>query len=224
MSIDERLRTGLGTPDAEPTDRTLLLERWAEVEARVEAAQRRDRARWLLGVAAAVALLAAVGISWWPRGDDSVEPSAPVPSPSASTPEPQPVEGTWNTGAVAARAVSDQLGSVGLGQWSDAVLDGVPTTATISYELKLQGGRVTLTRAVDGAAAEVQDSESYTVNRNRLELKPDSNCSSVLDWQVDGDQLRLAVVSDSCPDYRGTPDEAYIQSLYAAFPFTRSGS
>jgi hypothetical protein len=226
MSIDERLRVGLRAQEDAPTDQASFLAGWADVEARVAAARTRDRARWAVGIAAAVVLLAAAAVSWWPRSDaDVVRPIAPTPSPSATTPGPDPVETSWTTGPVSAQGIADQLGSAGLGEWSDAVLAGVPTEATLSYQLKLRNGRITLTRSVSGAAAEVQDSETYVVNGASLELTPDgSSCVAVLGWQVEGDQLRLRVVSDSCPDYQGTPDEAYMQALYGAFPFTHLGS
>ena len=229
MSIDQRLRTGLRTETTPAPDLTDLLDGWADVEARAEQQRVRDRARWVAGIAAAAVLVVVVAVTWWPGGDEDVQPIQPAPSPTASTTEtptpPSPIEGTWSTGPVPAQGVLDHLASVGLGQWGEAVLQSTPAGATIEYRIKLQGGRVNLTKAVDGGLPADQDLEAYEISGTQVSFTPiGSDCSAVFEWEVQGDRLRLALASDDCPDYRGTPDAALMHGLYGAFPFTRTGS
>ena len=219
MSIDQRLRSGLRTETDQTPELTALLDGWADVAARAEQQRVRDRARWVAGLAAAAVLVVVAAVTWWPQGDDDVQPIQPGPTTS-----PSPIEGTWSTGPVPAQGVLDHLASVGLGQWGEEVLQGTPAGATIEYRLKFQGGSVHLTQAVDGGAPVDQDLEAYEISGSRVSFSPIGSCSAVFDWEVRGDQLRLALVSDDCPDYRGTPDAALMHGLYGAFPFIRSGT
>jgi hypothetical protein len=231
MSIDQRLRTGLRAADrADPVDPARLVDGWAEVVARADAQRSRDRVRrGVVGVAAA-ALVVAGAVTWWPHGTNSPEPLPPAPNPTSPTSSasasgaPSPIEGTWSSGPVSAGQVVDHLESVGLGQWADAALDDVPRNATVVYQLKLQGGRITMARTVDDAVPETQDVEGYEVSGDQVVFTPEaSTCSTTLDWRVAGDQLLLRPVSDTCPPYRGTPDLAFMEALYGALAFTRTG-
>jgi hypothetical protein len=221
MSIDQRLRSGLHAGDSDPVDPTRLVEGWADVVTRAETQRSHDHVRWGMASVAAAVLVVAAAVTWWPRIATSPEPLPPVPSPTSSV-EPLPLEGTWSAGPIPAQAVVDHLESVGLGQWADGALAGAPRDAAIEYQLKLQGGRLTMARAVDDAASDIQDVEGYEVSGDRVTFTPQtSTCSTTFDWQVRGGRLRLHPVSDSCPPYRGTPDIAFMEALYGAVAFTR---
>ena len=57
----------------------------------------------------------------------------------------------------------------------------------------------------------------------RLAFMPQpSECHARFAWDVTGDRLTMRLVADDCPDTFGAPDEAFMNALYATFPFTRS--
>jgi hypothetical protein len=157
--------------------------------------------------------------------DDEATAAQPTGTPSASASpaaaEPAPA-GTWRAGPAPYAAVVTVLRDAGLGQWADVVLNGSEPTSQVTYDLKIQGGMVLLSSAVDDRPMDVQDREAYTVEGQTLTLKPlSASCASTFTWTVSGDQLAMRLSEDTCPDYQGTPDEAYMRALYTALPFRR---
>jgi hypothetical protein len=150
-------------------------------------------------------------------------PTTPTTSAASSAPAvPAPPEGTWRAGPVPYSVVVDALNDAALGQWTDAVLKGTSPSSQVSYDMKVQGGFVLLTSTVDDRPLGVQDREGFTADGSTITLEPiGSSCASIFGWHVKADQLTLALTEDTCLDYQGTPDEAYMRALYTAMAFTR---
>ena len=118
--------------------------------------------------------------------------------------------------------MKDDLRANGLSHWATAVFDQGVQPLSYAIEIKLAAGQVTTTGTYDGVSGGVEDVQSYVVRAHTVSLIPaGSSCRSRFHWQVRGDRLTLHLISDTCPDFRGTPDEAYMHKLYAAAPFKR---
>ena len=174
MSIDQRLRAGLrdgDAPDRPVLEPARLAEGWADVVARAEEPSAPAHpVGQVEGLAAAAVLVVAAAATWWPRaGEDHGQPIQQCPAPRRRRPRAPRRPGRRSTeaggriGPVPAQGIVDHLESVGLGRSAETVLQNAPASATIEYELKLQGGRSTLTLAARDGAAVVQDVQAYEV-------------------------------------------------------------
>jgi hypothetical protein len=163
-------------------------------------------------------------------GEDAAPDAAAdrTPSPSVSASESvaavvaSPVEGAWEAGPAPYSQVASHLVEHDLGTAVDAVLGDTAPSSTYVYELKLQDGFALLSSTVDGAPKGLQDRERYEITGDRIALTPEqASCSTTFRWKVAGDRLALTLLTDTCPRYQGTPDEAFMRSLYSAAPFVR---
>ena len=73
----------------------------------------------------------------------------------------------------------------------------------------------------DGEPLGVVDRQGVQVNGRQVRFLA-SECASTYRWTANNDRLTLDLVKDTCPDYQGTPDAAYMTALYTAAPFARS--
>src|SRR5262245_23052650 len=227
MSVDTRLRTGL-RGEADQAPEVDLVDSWTQVLDRHDRDVTRRRtwaATAVLAAAAAVALVVILLVR--PSDHGHLQP-APSPSTSA-TPTSRAsedagpaLEGKWAAGPVKAQQIVDHLEAVGLGRWATAVLEGTRPDQDVRYSLILRDGRLVVAKAVDDGASEIVDVQSYEVQNDRVAFQPEgSACRTVLACRVSGDTLRLSLRDDTCRDYRGTPNEAYMHASYVAVPFTR---
>ena len=227
MSIDTRLRNGLrdeveilGAPVGD----------WDAVVARAgqTRSHRKVRRYTAVGLVAAAAVVVVALLLARPEAV-SPDPAPPVPSPTPTTSSPGvltsslPFEGSWTSGPAPARLIQQELETAGLGEWFDEVIEGGSPGSERRSALRLSGGRLTMWLAVDEGILDVVDVQGYTADGNRIRLKPDGlGCATDLRWRVTNDVLRLQMLKDTCPRYRGTPDEAILRGLYTTYPFTRA--
>lgn len=226
MSIDTRLRGGLHA-EAELMPEVETVDSWGAVLERSRRA-RAARGRLVLGVVAAAAAIALVVLLVVRPGADRGPQPAPRPSPTSTsstpseTPSPMPFEGTWVAEGTG-QDVVEQLQREGLEGFAATVLRPGNADSALRYVLKLSGGVVTMLVGFDGEPPDVHDMQSYSVLGGRLAFDPQpSECQAQFAWDVTGDRLTMRLVADDCPDAFGAPDEAFMNALYATFPFTRS--
>lgn len=145
--------------------------------------------------------------------------SSTTSSPPASA---APFEGTWRAGPFLLREVHQHLRQEDLGQWTTDIAEGRPPTTELVYDLKLQGGGLLLNVTIDGETQGVWDRQSYTTDGRTIAFSVENGtCSSTFRWDVAGDLLTFRLLKDTCPDYEGTPDSAYMETLYASVPYRR---
>jgi hypothetical protein len=223
MSVDRRLREGLRTAAED-----VHVSGYEAYEAVTVGARRRRAWTRARNAAAVLTAAAAVVAAYVVVGSPSLRTTSPIP---ASTPTPAPptqsaaapVEGTWRAGPLPMSVLVANLKAHKLNKWVPAYLGANTATTQFTFTLKLQGGQLTLTRALDGVSQGVEDSESYAVSGDRITFTPiGTGCASTFGWQVTGDQLAFTFISDTCPPYRGTPDEVFMRALYASTPYSRS--
>jgi hypothetical protein len=149
-----------------------------------------------------------------------VAPSSVAPTLVPGS-DARPPEGTWEATLTGAR-IAAELRRNGLGASIGDVLGDATEASSIAYTLKLEGGVLTMTTSVDGVSRGVQDSQLAHITGDRVVVTPHgADCNAALGWRVRGDVLTLDLRRDSCPDYQGSPDEAYLRSLYTSTSFTR---
>ena len=163
-----------------------------------------------------------------PEGSPS---SPPARSGSSNTPTDEaddatsPIDGIWRAGPRPFTAVVESLEKRELGRWAEAVLQGQPDDASFVFDLKLSNGDMLLSSSVDDEPQGIQDRQAFTVDGRTVEFAPyGAGCTTTLQWEIKGEILRFVPQRDTCPDYLGTPDIAYMVALYASAPFVRVAS
>lgn len=151
----------------------------------------------------------------------SSTPSSKPTSPASDGSETQTsaaaevdLEGTW-VADVTAGDIQDALAGGEMAAWAD----------TLSADL---AAPVTLTIDGDGYTVEVGNEAvnggEYELDGATLKLEVDPNGLTLLDAQLDGDDLTFAFTSNSTQDYPPdtAPEEAVQRALFTSAPFVRS--
>ena len=134
-----------------------------------------------------------------------------------------PIDGSWRV----AQSVADAFRAMeeaGLGRWADTIdiFQGADPDALYEMDVKLQDGQVLTTATLDGTPLGVIDRQVVEVEGERVRFAVDgSTCAATLRWTLHEASLRLKLMKDTCPDYNGTPDAAYMTVIYTAAPFER---
>ena len=147
----------------------------------------------------------------------------PSPSPVVEQDTGTPVDGTWQAGPFPLSRVRDALQESGFATYF-ARMDIVPgkdLAADVVYDLKIQGGGLLMAITYDGKPLGVVDRQGVQVVGHQVRFVL-ADCASTYRWTANDERLTLELVKDTCPDYKGTPDAAYMTALYAAVPFARA--
>jgi len=151
----------------------------------------------------------------------STTSSAPAPAPASDGNETQTsaarevdLEGTW-VADVTAGDIRDALAGGERAAWADALSEelAAPVTLTIDGdEYTVEVGD----QAVNGGA--------YELDGATVKLEVDPNGLTLLDAQLQGDDLTFAFTSNSTQDYPPdtAPEEAVQRALFTSAPFVRS--
>ena len=124
------------------------------------------------------------------------------------------LEGTW-VADVTAGDIRDALAGGEMAAWADALSEelAAPVTLTIDGdEYTVEVGD----QAVNGGA--------YELDGATVKLEVDPNGLTLLDAQLQGDDLTFAFTSNSTQDYPPdtAPEEAVQRALFTSAPFVRS--
>ncbi len=123
------------------------------------------------------------------------------------------VDGKWQTATITPADVRTFLEAEGLGGAADAVVaaNAYPTSFIVSMDGNLYG--------VTDADGTYVDSGFLSVDGDRVTFDPKNTTGDVVyTWSMEGDTLILTFVSDSSPDYKGFPDEAFNRTIYELSP------
>ncbi len=224
MSLDRRLREGLAESASvvDPDVEHQLL--------RTRTSFRRRRVARQVTLAAAAGGLAVVALVVGPALNDGRRlGSDPLPAtsiaPSPSVPAPVSVDGTWSTETITEKRVRSVLSANQLDSAAPTVVANL--TLPTRWTWTLAGGTYTLASA---------DGLRYDLGRYRVEtdtslgagpddlvltLSPYCDCTIVYSAHLDGDTMTLVLASDTSPDDKGVPDEAFQHALYTTAPFVR---
>ena len=138
------------------------------------------------------------------------------------------LDGTWTTGKMTVGDVTAHLRAAELGQWAAGFMrvDHHQSEAeSVAYTIKLAGGRLSLFAEVAGNAPTRYDHGLFRVEGDRfIGFAEDESCQGVFRWALTGDKLRLSMLSDTCPDVDGLPDEVFGKAYYETRPWTRVAS
>ena len=146
----------------------------------------------------------------------------PSASPAAEEEPVTPVDGTWRAGPFPLSRVRDGLRAAGLASYFDQMdlVPGQDLEAEVVYDLKIQGDGLLMAVTYDGQALGVVDRQGVSVEGRQVRFVL-AECASTFRWTANDDRLTLDLVKDTCPDYLGTPDAAYMTALYTVAPFGR---
>ena len=116
---------------------------------------------------------------------------------------------------VTAGAIRDALAGGEMAAWVDTLSADLAAPVTLTID----GGEYTVEvggQAVNGGA--------YELDGATMKLEVDPNGFTLLNAQLDGDDLTLAFTSNSTQDYPPdtAPEEAVQQALFTSAPFVRS--
>jgi hypothetical protein len=223
MSFDTHLREAFG-------EETWEVETGAALR---QVHERAHRSRVRQGAAATmvagVALLAGVGVVLGQSRSATDQPVGPVGSATAS-PTPGhptaagPLDGTWALGPVTAAQIRSTLREAGQEAWIRTVVRDLPQPP-LRYRLTISKGRADL--VLTGADGErvPTDQEYLTTKGDQAVLEPLGAIGvNRFQWALDGDTLRLRLVSSSEAMETIAPNGAFLRALYEVGDWTRVGT
>lgn len=134
-------------------------------------------------------------------------------TPTSSAPEVD-LEGTW-VADVTAGDIRDALAGGEMASWADTLSEELAAPVTLTID----GGDYSVEvgdQTVNGGA--------YELDGATVKLEVDPNGLTLLDAQLDGDDLTFVFTSNSTQDYPPdtAPEEAVQRALFTSVPFVRS--
>jgi hypothetical protein len=216
MSVDQRIREGLGTIDTGlmPVDTDAALARTMR-----RAGRSRARRRVAGGLVAAAATIAAVAAVRFDAVPDSAPPVSDPPDAGTVHAQPTELDGTWRSEPLSLRDMTDRLREEGLGEWvpefrrQTGRFHGLPARMSFqdeSMDYRLPGHAEDSWRfAVDDDSLAFVDRSGTLVNVYALSLGDD------------GRTMSLRLRTPSTGSWAGIPHEVYQTAFFTTKPFHR---
>lgn len=186
--------------------------------------RRTTSAGFVLALATAVAF-AAAGCTTTAQEPDgaaarssSAAPTHEVTDEAAATDGPE--VGSWSSERVPVAQFEKTMVGNGFGTHADVLLDELAGVRTMSLNLLLKDGFLTLSYAPDDGAGLIADRGTYERDGRRL-IVTNSSGTNVLRFRIDDDRLRLRFVSTTEPDYAGAPAAMFQTAWYESTDFAR---
>ena len=182
--------------------------------------------RWraLAVVLAGLTLTAACGTSSSDDGTEATSTSTPTTEESATEVATEgkvsPIDGTWATATIGAGDFRRALARQGLGEYADHFVSDMGNEVDLTLEIS--DAFWTLSSSSNGRPPSVTDRGTFTMQGERVLVRPHSGGENLFRWNVDGDELTLKLVSTTEPPYEGVPAETYQRGLYTTSSFQRA--